>query len=160
MNGDPNVMRALQDAINLEATLSTAYYLNGKSLRSGLGLKTGKELKDLGKQCCSYKKKLLKRLFFLDGTPEISVETVIVGDGVGTVLNDLRAMELNAVAFYTTLMTIALEAKDGNVFHIAQHLIKWHETGGNGFRGHVRYLEHELKQLTKLGENDYVAAHI
>jgi bacterioferritin (cytochrome b1) len=160
MKGNPKVVAALQEAVNMEASLAAAYYLNGKHLKCGLGLKTGKELMDLGKQSCCHKDKLIKRLLFLEANAEIDAEVATIGSGVGNILKDLLQLENDVLARYTASAQICWEADDMSNFHLFQHLCKWHTTGGNGFDGHIRYIEHEQLQLNTLGEVNYLTAHI
>ena len=42
-------------------------------------------------------------------------------------------------------------------FHFYQHLMKWHREGDGKFKGHVAWLQKQLYQLKKLGDNDYIA---
>ena len=44
-------------------------------------------------------------------------------------------------------------------FHFYQHLVKWHREGDDKFKGHVAWLQKQLYQLNKLGENGYLAVN-
>ena len=160
MKGDPKVLAALQAAINLEASVSAAYLLNGKILHQDLAIKTGKELKELGEQACKFKKMLIKHLRFLDGSPDVDADVASLGDNVEQVLTELLKAEMDIVAQYTDFTVTCWAAKDMENFHLFQHLIRWHRAGHSQYRGHIMYLEHELKQIEKLGETDYIASHI
>ena len=161
MTGDAKVMAALQEGINKEESLALLYFLNGKHLQQGLGITPGKELKGLGKQCCTYKKRLLKRLFFLGGSPEIApdVATVIGDGGPGAIFDEMLSLENEIIDQYTIATKTCYEANDMEAFHVFQHLVKAHTIGEKGV-GHIQYIEHEQTQLEKLGEVQYIAAHI
>jgi bacterioferritin (cytochrome b1) len=160
MKGDPGVIATLQDALNKEASLAAMYYLNGKHLKHGLGVKTGKELMDLGKQCCSYKNKLLKRLFFLEATPEIAPDIAMLASDIPVTFDECVALEQNILGVYASLVRTAYDVNCMDVFHFAQHMCKWHTVGQGDFVGHLKYLEHEKTQLAALGLDGYIQAHI
>ena len=50
-------------------------------------------------------------------------------------------------------------AGDMSNFHFYQHLVKWHREGDDKFKGHVAWLQKQLYQMNKLGENDYIAVN-
>jgi len=149
MKGNSKVLSALQEAINLEASLAAAYCLNGQALKHTIGIKVAGELKSLGKQSKCYKKMLVKQLLFLEGTPEVAPDTAVVEDSISAMLDDLLKMENDTLARYTEFTKICYDADDMPNFHLFQHLCKFHSTGGNGNEGHLDYLSHEIRQLAK-----------
>jgi bacterioferritin (cytochrome b1) len=156
----PEVIAVLQRAVNTESDLEEAYKLNGKILWEDFAIKTGKELRDLGKQSEKFKKKLVVRLRFYEINPEVVTNPAGIGGTVTEILDQLIQLEIAAVQELAAAVQICWDAKAMEAFHFFQHLCKWHTVGGSGVVGHLHYLEHERKQLLKLGENDYVAAHI
>ena len=160
MKGSPDVITSLQEAVNMEASLAEVYGLNGAALKKGLGVKTGSELKGLGKQCKCYKKKLMKSLFLYDVAIEVAPDIATIAADIPTTLSELLSLEMDIITHYTDMMEIAWAAKDADVFHLAQHLVLRHKVGDRDFDGHVRYLEHEQKQLAALGLVNYITAHV
>jgi bacterioferritin (cytochrome b1) len=159
MKGTSGVIAALQEAINLEATAANAYLVNGKD-QQRRGMKTGDELLELKDQCCKFQKMLIKHLLFFDEKVELSPDPVTVGDAFDTTLDELIAMEMNIVERYTAAMKLCYTEGDGSNHHLFQHLLRWHREGQREYTGHLKYLEHERWQFAKLGEVDYIAAHI
>lgn len=159
MKGSARVLAALQEAINLEATAANAYLINGKDQKRR-GMKTGDELLELHKQCCKFSKILMKHLLFLGGSIDLEPEPVTMGDDFGRTLDELVEMENDIVAKYTAAVKICYAEDDESNFHLFQHLIRWHREGQREYTGHLKYLEHEQWQYEKLGESDYIAAHI
>ena len=159
MQGNDKVIAALQAAMNAEATLAEVYKLNGRALCKKLGLKTGKELKELGCQCRGYMKKIAKRLELFEVFPEVEPATATVGKTTTETIDDLIGMELAAVKQYTQDVVACWNAKDMDCFHFFQHMCKWHTVGENGNVGHLNYLQHERRQLTEFGEKDYEEVH-
>ena len=72
-------------------------------------------------------------------------------------LNGAFDAEQAAVARFADLCKQCYEAGDMSNFHFYQHLSKWHREGDDKFKGHVAWLQKQLYQLKKLGENDYIA---
>ena len=156
MKGSPPVMAGLQQAIDLEGSLALQYLLDQRDVKR-LGLDLADGLKQLHEQCEDHLKHLVSRLLFLEGAPTIGPKPAATHDSITEILNDAFAAEQAAVAVFTDLCKQCYEAGDMSNFHFYQHLVKWHREGDDKFKGHVAWLQKQLYQLKKLGENDYIA---
>jgi bacterioferritin (cytochrome b1) len=116
-------------------------------------------LKQLKEQCDDHMKCLVSRLLFLEGAPTIEPKPAATHDSVTEILNDAFAAEQVAIARFTDLCKQCYDAGDMSNFHFYQHLVKWHREGDDKFKGHVAWLQKQLYQLKKLGENDYIAVN-
>jgi len=159
MKGDAKVMVALQAAIALEGTLAAMYCINSIDQKR-LGLHTGGELHEFASQCKEYRQDMVRRLFFLEGDPELSMEPAKAPDTIKAALEALLAKELAAISQYQAAVKLCWEAGDMSNFHWFQHMTKWHEIGDDKYKGHVAYLQKEIWQMEQLGEADYVAVHL
>jgi bacterioferritin (cytochrome b1) len=158
MKGTPPVMAGLQESIAIEASLMLQYLLDQRDVeRLGLDLADG--LKQLKEQCEDHMKSLVSRLLFLEGAPTIEPKPAATHDNVGDILNDAFVAEQAAIARFTELCKQCYDAGDMSNFHFYQHLVKWHREGDDKFKGHVAWLQQQLYQLKKLGENDYLAVN-
>jgi bacterioferritin (cytochrome b1) len=156
MKGDPKVLAGLQEAINLEMTLMLQYLLDQRNVkRFGLSIADG--LKTLHEQCEDYAKDLASAMLFLDGTPAFAPKPAATHATVTSIQTDAMAAEQALVARYSVLCKEAYDAGEIDVFHLYQHLIKWHRRGGNGNEGHLAWLQKQDWQLAEFGEKDYEA---
>ena len=158
MKGSPPVMAGLQQAVNIESTLMLQYLLDQRDAKR-LGLDLADGLKQLHDQCEEHMRHLVSRLLFLEGAPTIEPKLAATHDSVTEILNEAFAAEQAAIAAFTDLCKQCYEAGDMSNFHFYQHLVKWHREGDNKFKGHVAWLQKQLYQLKKLGENDFIAVN-
>jgi bacterioferritin (cytochrome b1) len=158
MKGNPQVTAGLQEAANIEGSMMLQYLLDQRDLKR-LGLDLADGLKTLHEQCEDHMKQLTSRLLFLEGAPTYQLKTATTHDSVTEILNDAFAAEQAAVARFTELCKQAYDAGDMSNFHFYQHLVKWHREGDDKFKGHIAWLQKQLYQLNKLGENDYLAVN-
>ena len=156
MKGNSDVMAGLQASADLEATLMLQYLLDQRDAKR-LGLDLADGLKTLHDQCEDHMKQLVSRLLFLEGSPTIAPKPAATHDSVTDILNDAFAAEQAAIARFTELCKQCYDAGDISNCHFYQHLIKWHREGDDKFTGHIAWLQKQLYQLKKLGENDYIA---
>ena len=158
MKGNADVMAGLGESANLEASMMLQYLLDQRDVKR-LGLDLADGLKQLHDQCEDHMKHLVSRLLFLEGAPTIEPRPAATHDSVTDILNDAFAAEQAAVDRFTDLCKQCYEAGDMSNFHFYQHLIKWHREGDDKFKGHIAWLQKQLYQLKKLGENDYLAVN-
>ena len=158
MKGNPTVIAGLGDAANLEASMMLQYLLDQRDVKR-LGLALADGLKQLHEQCEDHMKCLISRLLFLEGAPTIEPKPAATHDSVTAILNDAFAAEQAAIARFTDLCKQCYDAGDLSNFHLYQHLVKWHREVDDKFKGHVSWLQKQLYQLQRLGENDYIAVN-
>ena len=158
MKGPTEVQAGLEDALVIEGSLMLQYLLDHCDLKR-LGLALAGDVKTLHEQCEEHMKHLTGRLLFLEGAPVYSFKTATTHDSVTEILNDAFAAEQAAVARFSELCKQAYDLGDLSNFHFFQHLVKWHREGDDKFKGHIAWLQKQLYQLGKLGENDYIAVN-
>ena len=96
-------------------------------------------------------------MLFFDGAPQFVPKPATTHKTVTDIQADAIAAETAIVARYSALCKEAYEAGEMDVFHLYQHLIKWHRRGGNGNEGHLAWLQKQNWQLQEFGEKDYEA---
>jgi len=155
MKGNEKVMAGLQEAINLEASLMLQYLLDQRNVkRFGLSIASG--LKKLHEQCEGYMKDIASALLFFDGgAPAFAPKPAATHPTVAAIQTDAIAAEQAVVARYAELCREAFDAGEMDIFHLYQHLTKWHRRGGNGNEGHLAWLQKQNWQLVEFGEKDY-----
>ena len=156
MKAPPQVLAGVQEAIDLELSLSLQYLLDQRNVkRFGLSIAGG--LKKLHDQCDAYAKDLATLMLFLDGAPQFAPKPATTHKTVADIQTDAIAAETAIVSRYSALCKEAYEAGEIDVFHLYQHLVKWHRRGGNGNEGHLAWLQKQNWQLLEFGEKDYEA---
>ena len=158
MKGNPQVIDGLQEAANMEGSMMLQYLLDQRDAKR-LGLDVADGLKQMKEQCEDHMKCLVSRALFLEGAPTIELKPAATHDSATEILNDAFATEQAAIARFTDLCKQCYDAGDMSNFHFYQHLVKWHREGDDKFKGHVAWLQKQLYQLKKLGENDYIAVN-
>ena len=158
MKAPPQVLAALQESIDIEATLALQYLLDQRDVKR-LGLDLADGLKQMHEQCQDHLKHLASRLLFLEGAPTITPKPAATHDSVTEILNGAFAAETAAIARFSDLCKQCYDAGDMSNFHFYQHLVKWHREGDDKFKGHAAWLQKQLYQLKKLGENDFIAVN-
>ena len=156
MKAPPQVLAGLQEAADAELSLSLQYLLDQRNVkRFGLSIADG--LKTLHEQCESYAKDLASAMLFFEGAPQFVPKPATTHKTVADIQTDAIAAETAIVSRYSALCKEAYEAGEMDIFHLYQHLIKWHRRGGNGNEGHLAWLQKQNWQLVEFGEKDYEA---
>jgi bacterioferritin len=98
--------------------------------------------------------KLIDRILFLEGTPEIARYDVIrVGADVKEQLeNDLK-LEMSGVAHYNELVNLCIQVKDNNSHALALEILHDSEE-------HVDWLETQLGLIQAVGLERYLAENM
>ena len=156
MKGNAKVMAGLQEAIDLELSLSLQYLLDQCNVqRYGLSIADG--LKVLSDQSKDYVGQLTGALLFFEGAPGFNAKPAATHKTVTDIETEAVANETAIVVRYSALCKEAYEAGEMDIFHLYQHLTKWHRRGGNGYEGHLSWLQKQRWQLQEFGEKDYEA---
>jgi bacterioferritin (cytochrome b1) len=160
MKGNPKVMAGLQESINLEASRSAQYKLDGIDAKR-FGLEIAGDLLTLHQQSEDAQDGLVSRLFFFEGEPEIAAQTAKPHQDFGSLIADHIAAETALVGRFRELAKEAWDAGEIDTAHSYEHLANYHTVGcaigGNEHKGHLAWLQKQLWQRGKLGETDYIA---
>ena len=148
------IATGLQEAINLELSLSLQYTLDARNLKR-YGLKIAKGFGCLAGQSRDFAKQLTSRLLFLEGEPGFAPQPAKTHANVSDIIGDAVKAETAIVARYSALAKRAFDEGDMSNFHYYQHLAKWHREGDGKFKGHLAWLQKQEWQLGEFGETDY-----
>src|SRR5436305_9280872 len=113
MQGDPQVLDALNRALTIELTAINQYFCQAKMCKNWGYDKLAKKHYEESIGEMKHAEKLIDRILFLEGTPEIARYDVIrVGTDVKEQFeNDLR-LETGGVRHYNEAITLCAELKD------------------------------------------------
>lgn len=154
MKGDAKVIEFLNKALRHELTAVSQYWLHYRLLDNW-------GYKDLAKQWCKesieemeHADKLVERVIFLDGFPNMQVlDPLHIGQNVKEVLDCDLAAEMSARALYQEAATHCHSAKDYVTRDLFEKLMSDEEH-------HIDFLETQIDLVAKLGLELYAQHHI
>ena len=151
MKGIPEIIDALNRALTIELTAINQYFCQAKMCKNwGLMKLAHKHYEEsIGEM--KHADKLIERILFLEGVPEIARYDVIrVGTNVKEQFeNDLK-LEVGGVNAYNELVDLAIKKKDNATHALALEILQESEE-------HVDWLETQLGLIEMVGLEKYLA---
>ena len=151
MQGNPQVIDALNRALTIELTAINQYFCQSKMCKNwGFMKLAGKHYEEsIGEM--KHADKLIERILFLEGVPEIARYDVIrVGTNVKEQFeNDLK-LEMGGVKAYNDLVDLCIRVKDNGSHKLALEILEESEE-------HVDWLETQLGLIASVGLERYLA---
>ena len=151
MKGQPEIIDGLNGALTIELTAINQYFCQSKMCGDwGFHTLAKKHYEEsIGEM--KHAEKLLERILFLEGTPEIARYDVIrVGTDVKEQFeNDLK-LEMNGVKHYNSLVELAVKAGDNGTRELAAPILIESED-------HVDWLETQLFRIQTVGIENYLS---
>src|SRR5437763_13255599 len=113
MQGLPEVIEGLNRALTIELTAINQYFCQAKMCKNWGFHKLGKKHYEESMGEMKHAEKLIDRILFLEGTPEIARYDVIrVGTNVQEQFENDLALEKSGVVYYNTLVELSVKHKD------------------------------------------------
>jgi bacterioferritin len=154
MQGHPDMIDALNRALTIELTAINQYFCQAKMCKNwGFERLAAKHYSEsMGEM--RHAEKLIERVLFLEGVPEIARYDVIRvgGDVKEQFENDLK-LETNGVRVYNDLMELAVRLKDNGTRDLASVILHDSEE-------HVDWLETQLNLIATVGLPNYLQSQI
>lgn len=154
MQGDRTVLEHLQTALTMELTAVNQYLLHAHVLEDWGLSRLGARMREEMAEEQGHAHRLLERILFLDGTPDVSkLNDVGQGNSLRGILEaDLRD-EYEARAYYTRAAEVAAEKSDLGTRELFRSLIADEE-------GHIDYIESQLNLIDLIGEAGYAQIQV
>lgn len=151
MQGIPEVIEALNRALTIELTAINQYFCQAKMCKNWGFLKLGAKHYEESIGEMKHADKLIERILFLEGVPEIARYDVIrVGTDVKEQFeNDLK-LETGGVKAYNDLVDLCIRVKDNGTHKLALEILTESEE-------HVDWLETQLGLIGTIGLERYLA---
>jgi bacterioferritin len=154
MQGHQQIIDALNRALTIELTAINQYFCQAKMCQNWglrrLGAKHYEE--SLGEM--KHAEKLIERILFLEGVPEIARYDVIrVGTTVKEQFENDLALEMNGVRHYNELINLAIQLKDNGTRELVEPILTESEE-------HVDWLETQLRLINEVGLQNYLQSQM
>ncbi len=154
MEGNPEVIQLLNDALKEELTAINQYFLHAEMCENWHYDKLGAYIKKQSVDEMRHAEALIERILFLDGTPNLTeLMKLTVGQNVKAQLESDLKLEVSAVATYNHAVQVAREKSDNASRELFERLLKDEE-------GHVDWLEAQLHQIREMGYERYLSQQI
>jgi bacterioferritin len=154
MQGKQRVIDALNAGLTIELTAINQYFIQAKMCKNwGLNKLAAKHYEEsIGEM--KHAEKLIDRILFLEGVPEIARYDVIhVGDHVKQQFEYDLALETRGVNTYNDAAKICFEENDGGSRDLIETILVESED-------HVDWLESQLDLIKMTGIENYLATQI
>ena len=154
MQGNLQVIDALNRALTIELTAINQYFVQAKMCKNWGFEKLGQKhyVESIGEM--KHAEKLIDRIIFLEGVPEIARYDVIrVGTNVKEQLEFDLALETSGVNAYNEAITLAAQLKDNGSRELMNEILVDSEE-------HVDWLESQLHLIATVGLERYLAEQI
>ncbi|MGL4420809.1 MAG: bacterioferritin [Gemmataceae bacterium] len=154
MQGQPQIIDALNAALTIELTAINQYFVQAKMCKNWGFDKLAKKHyhESIGEM--KHAEKIIDRVLFLEGVPEIARYDVIrVGEDVKEQFENDLVLETSGVKAYNELVNLAMSLKDNNTHKLALEILHDSEE-------HVDWLETQLGIIEKIGLQHYLAQHL
>lgn len=154
MKGNPQILDGLNRALTIELTAINQYFCQSKMCKNWGFLKLAAKHWEESIGEMKHADKIIERVLFLDGVPEIARYDVIrVGGNVKEQFeNDLK-LETGGVVAYNELVNLAIQLKDNGTHALALEILTESEE-------HVDWLETQLNLIETVGLERYLAQNL
>ena len=153
MRGHDKVIEQLNRALREELTAINQYFLHAEVAESQGYDKFSREIKKQSIGEMKHAEKIIERILFLEGAPNMEPLALTVGTSVREMIeNDLK-LEINAVAMYNEAIQVSFENRDNGSRDLFVELLKDEEE-------HLDFLEAQQHLIKELGYERYLTMQI
>jgi bacterioferritin len=153
MNGNPEVIKSLNEALSEELTAINQYFVHAEMLENWGYKKLAELEKKQSIDEMKHAEELIERILFLDGKPMMDVKKLNIGSTVPAMLGNDMQLEASAVAMYNELIIVAGKKKDQGTVELFKELLEDEE-------GHLDSLEEQLDQIKDMGIQIYLSVQM
>jgi bacterioferritin len=150
MKGNPQVIEALNRALTIELTAINQYFCQAKMCMNWGYKLLGKKHYEESMGEMKHAEKLIDRILFLDGVPEIARYDVIrVGTDVKEQFENDLQLEMGGVKQYNDAIELCAKLKDNGTRELLEPILTESEE-------HVDWLETQLSLIASVGLQNYL----
>jgi len=154
MQGDPDIIAALNDILTSELTAINQYFVHYKMLENWGYLRIAKKKREESIEEMKHADEVIERILYLDGVPNLQrLGSVKVGqEPVEMHQLDLE-LENDAVARLNKIIVLCLDKRDAGTRELVEHLLKDEEDS-------IEYLEAQLTIIKDIGRERYLSEQL
>ena len=154
MKGDPKIIAFLNQVLKAELTAINQYFLHSEMCENWGFERMAKLVKKESIEEMTHAEKLMERILFLDGTPNMSDYFKInIGATVeAQIKNDLQ-LEYDAVKRLNDGIKLCIAANDAGSRELAEKILSDEED-------HIDWLEAQLHAISEMGIQNYLAQQL
>lgn len=154
MKGDARVLEYLQEVLTAELTAINQYFLHAEMMENWGYERLAKITKKESIEEMMHAEKLLHRMLYLDGAPNMSeLFPLRIGQTVKEQLENDLALELEAVPRLNKAIAHATSVGDNGSRELFEKILLDEEH-------HVDYLEAQLHMIKEMGYDNYLAQQL
>jgi bacterioferritin len=154
MKGDPKVLEYLQECLTAELTAINQYFLHAEMMENWGYERLGKITKKESIEEMMHAEKLLHRILYFDGSPNMSqLFALRIGQNVKEQIEFDLDLEYQAVPRLNKAINAAVAAGDNGSRDLFESILKDEEH-------HVDYLEAQLHMIKEMGYENYLAQNM
>src|SRR5437763_11318327 len=154
MQGNPQVIDALNRALTVELTAINQYFCQAKMCKNWGFQKLARKHYEESLGEMKHAEKLIDRILFLEGTPEIARYDVIrVGTDVKEQFEYDLQLEMSGVKHYNYVIELCTKLKDNGSRELVEPILTESEE-------HVDWLETQLGLIQSLGMQNYLLSQV
>lgn len=151
MKGDPQVIEVLNRALTVELTAINQYFCQAKMCKNWGYHKLAKKHYEESIGEMKHAEKLIDRILFLEGVPEIARYDVIrVGSDVKEQFSNDLQLEMGGVKHYNHAIEVCNKVKDHGTRELIEPILSESEE-------HVDWLETQLGLIDAVGLQNYLS---
>jgi bacterioferritin len=150
MKGDPAIIRLLNAVLTNELTAVNQYFLHARMFENWGLKRLGKVVYDESIGEMKHADKLIKRILFLDGLPNLQdLHKLRIGESAAECMGADLQLEIGGRATLVEGVAQCEAARDYGSREILEHILVDTEE-------HIDYLETQLSLVKQLGEQNYL----
>ncbi len=154
MQGHPQIIELLNSVLRKELTGINRYVVHAKMCENWGYNVLAKVNRDEAMDETKHAEKIIDRVLFLDGTPNMSsYDRIMIGDNVRVQLENDLALEMAALQVLGPGVKLCIELGATGSRELLEHIIVDEEH-------HVDWIEAKLHKISELGYENYLAEQI
>ena len=154
MQGDPEIIEALNDVLTAELTAINQYFIHHKMCENwGYKVLSAKKYEESIEEM-KHAEEVIDRILYLDGVPEIGRYDVIrVGKTPQEQIENNMALEIKGVTTYNEAIQLCLDVKDSGSRELMERMVVESEES-------IDWAEAQLDLIKMMGIENYLAQQV
>ncbi len=154
MQGSPEIIEFLNEALAAEVTAINQYFVNSKVCEDWGWTRLAAKMREESIEEMHDAEKLMDRILYLDGMPRLeSLASVRAGKTVEEQMENDRLLEVSAIDRYRRGVALAEEHGDIGTRELLEHLLVGEEE-------HLDWIETQQSAIADIGIQNYLQAQL